>query len=311
MSRSLRPLLAAVLALCALVAATALAACGDDAPTAPGASSSVDPVVLLVDGRPVRLSAVEAVRAEFRLGGGSDERARAEEEAVRRELMRGEAEKVGVSADPAEVEARRDALVAEAGGEEALGAALEQVSITDAQLRSGLEDAVLYQALQDAKFGDLSATAEQARDYYDEHRADFRRAASAHLYSIQVPSRRIADNALGRLRSGRPFAEVARQFSTDGEGKAAGGDMGVVALASLPPSFTDALETTSPGEVAGPVEGPGGWYLLKATDLTRGGVAPFAEVRDDLVAELTRRQRYRALDKWLDAARERATVTRP
>lgn len=311
MSRSLRPVLAAALALCALLTAAALAACGDDGPSGPAASPSADPVVLLVDGRPVRVSAVEAVRAEFRLGGDPDERALAEEEAVRRELMRGEAERVGVSADPAEVEARRDALVEDAGGEGALSAALEQASVTDAQLRSGLADGVLHQALQDAKFEDLSVTAAQARQYYAKHRTAFREAGSAHLYAVQVPSRRIAENALQRLRSGRPFAEVARQFSTDAEGKAAGGDLGVVALASLPSSFTDVLEKASPGEVAGPVEGPGGWYLLKATALTRDRVAPFAEVRDDLVAELTRRKRFRALDAWLDAARERATITRP
>ena len=140
MSRSLRPVLAATLALCALLAAAALAACGDDGPSGPAASPSADPVVLLVDGRPVRLSAVEAVRAEFRLGGDPGGRKLAEEEAVRRELMRGEAERVGVSADPAEVEARRDALVEDAGGEDALSAALEQASVTDAQLRSGLAD---------------------------------------------------------------------------------------------------------------------------------------------------------------------------
>jgi hypothetical protein len=311
MNRIPNLILAALLALCALPAAVAVSACAEGGGDAPEVSKSPDPVVLRVDGRPVRLSAVEAVRAEFRLGGAPDERPRAEKEAVLRELLRREAERLGVVADPAAVESRRDVMVEQAGGEEALSAALEQVPITPAQLRSGLEDGVLHDAVQDARFGDLGATPAQARAYYDKHLESFREQGSLHLYSIRVAAERIAENALERLHSGRPFAEVARQFSTDPEAKAAGGDMGVVALASLPASFRDVLEPAAPDEVVGPVQGPGGWYLLKATDLTKDRVAPFAEVRDDLVAELTRRERFRALEKWLDAAREQASVTRP
>jgi parvulin-like peptidyl-prolyl isomerase len=311
MSRISSLIFAVALALCALLAAAAVSACGDGDRDAPAASESPDPVVLRVDGRPVRLSAVESLRAEFRLGGASDARARAEKEAVRREILRREAERLGVVAEPGEVESRRDVMVEQAGGEDALVASLAQVPITDAQLRSGLEDGVLYQAVQDARFADLSATPAEARAYYEKNRESFREQGSLHLYSIRVAAERIAESALERVGQGRPFAEVARQFSTDPEAKAAGGDMGVVALASLPASFTDALEPASPGEVVGPVQGPGGWYLLKATDVKQDRVAPFAEVRDDLVAELTRQQRFRALGEWLDAARERASVTRP
>lgn len=303
-------LISAALVLCALAASASATACGDGS-DGPAAVASPDPVALFVDGRPVSRSAVEAVRAELRLGGGSGAVSLAEKEAVRRELLRAEAERLGVAADPDEVESRRDTLVEEAGGEEALAASLTQVPITDAQLRSGLADGVLHEAVQNARFADLSATPAEARSYYRKHRESFREQGSLHLYSIRVAAERIAESALERLRAGRPFAEVARQFSTDAEGKAAGGDLGVVALASLPAVFRDALEPAAPGEVTGPVQGPGGWYLLKATDVKEDRVAPFGEVRDDLVAELTRRERFRALEKWIDAARERATVTRP
>jgi hypothetical protein len=310
MSRTSTLIFAAALALCAILA-VAVSACGDGDPDGRAASPSPDPVVLRVDGRPVRLSAVEAVQAELRLGGDSDARASAEKEAVRREILRHEADRLGLAAEPGEVESRRDAMVEQAGGEDALAASLAQVPITDVQLRSGLEDGVLYQAVQDARFADISATPAQARAYYEKNRESFREQGSLHLFSIRVAAERIAASALERLRQGRPFAEVARQFTTDAEAKAAGGDMGVVALASLPAPFTDALEPASPGEVVGPVQGPGGWYLLKATDVKKDRVAPFAEVRDDLVVELTRRERFRALARWLDAARERASVTRP
>ncbi len=273
-------------------------------------SASPDPVVLRVDDRPVRRSAVDAVRAEFRLGGSEDSQARAEREAVRRELVRREAERLDVSADSAEVAARRQAMVDQLGGEQALAAALEQVPMTEEQLVSGITDGVLREAVQDAKYGDLTVNRGAARAYYERHRDRFREAASAHLWSIQVAAERVAETALERLRSGRPFEEVARQFSTDAQSKAAGGDLGTVALASLPTPLRKAVEMTPAGEVTEPVEGPGGWYLLKATDLKKARVTPFREAEARIVEELTRRERFVALDEWLDRQREAATVER-
>ncbi len=311
MNRLQSLVLISLLALCAASAA-ALAACGGDASApAASASASADPVLLLVDGRPVHESDVEAVRAEFRLGGNPASQAGAEKEAVRRELLRREAEQLGLEADPAAVESRRAAMVDQAGGEQALARALKGVPITDDQLRSGLRDGVLHDAVQNAKFQDVNATAADARAYYDRHRAAFRQEGSLHLYAIQVAAEPIAKNAMKRLSDGRPFSEVAHQFTTDAEAKANGGDLGVVDLSSVPASFTDVLKGAKPGEVVGPVQGPGGWYVLKATDMKQAGITPFSEVRDELVGELTRRDRFRALEKWLDAERGRTSVTRP
>jgi peptidyl-prolyl cis-trans isomerase C len=267
--------------------------------------------VLLVDGHPVLRSAVDAVRAEFRLGGTTDTEARAEKEVVRRELVRREAERLGVVADPKQVESRRAAMVDQLGGEQSLVSALERVPMTDEQLRSGLTDGVLREALQDVKYEDVAVTPAAAREYYDAHRTAFRQTASAHVWSIQVAAERIAESALGRLREGRPWDEVARQFSTDPEAKAAGGDMGVVALSSLPTPLRKGVEATRDGQVSKPVQGPGGWYLFKTADRTSGGIAPFSQVEQKILQELTRRKRFAALEAWLDAARGKASVTRP
>ncbi len=227
MSRPRTLLPVVLMALVVALGAAALAACGATSGDATVSSSpSSDPVVLLVDGRPVLRSAVDAVRAEFRLGGTADTEARAEKEVARRELVRKEAERLGVVADPEEVESRRLAMVDQLGGEQGLVSALERVPMTDVQLRSGLTDGVLREALQDAKYEEMAASTAAAREYYAAHRTEFRQTASAHVWSIQVAAERIAESALGRLREGRPWDEVARQFSTDPEAKAAGGTWG-------------------------------------------------------------------------------------
>jgi parvulin-like peptidyl-prolyl isomerase len=294
----------------ALVAAVWLAGCGDSGgPETDGAPS--DPVVLHVNGKALHRSQLDAVRAELRLGGTSDAETRAEKELVRRELIRQEADRLDVAADADQVETRRASMVSQVGGEQALAALLKRIPMTDAQLRSGLHDGVLRDALQDAKYDEIDASRAEARAFFARNRASFRQEGSAHLWAVQVPAERIAESAIHRLKTGHSFAEVARQFSSDPQAKDQGGDMGVVALSSLPEPLSKAIRRTPPGQITDPVQGPGGWYVLKATDLKPTRTRSFAEVEKGLVAELTRRARFKALDAWLDAARERATVTRP
>ena len=312
MIRSRHSVLLALVALLVALAAGWLSACGGSggAAAAP-ASAAPDPVVLYVNDHAVHRSAVDAVRAEFRLGGSPDSVARAEKEAVRRELVREEAARLGVKADPAEVAARRRNMVTQFGGDQALSAALKQVPMTDAQLVSDLGDGVLRQAVQDALFKRLTATSAAAHAYYATHRSEFTRPATVHVWGILVPAEAIAESAIGRLRSGHPFSEVARQFSTDPEAKDQGGDMGVVALSSLPAPMRKAVEDVPSGTVTRPVRGPGGWYVLKATSLTPARTLSFAAVDKLVLSQLTDQLRFKALDRWLDAARARATVTKP
>ena len=292
--------------------AAALAACGGSGGADPSSSPTSDPIVATVDGRPVLQSAVDAVSAEFRLGGNPGSEGKAVKEAVDRELVRREAERLGVVADPADVLRRRKAMAGELGGEAKLKAALEGVPMTDAQLQRDLEDGVLREALQDAKYPSLAATRQAARTYYERNRSDlFGRPASLHLGAILVHAKPIAENALARLRSGRPFEEVARQFTIDPEAKANGGDLGWVLTSSLPAPLRRAAAAAKPGTVSKPVEGPGGWYVLKVLAERAAGVTPFAKVERSLIAELTRRERFKALDAWLASARDKATVTEP
>lgn len=292
------------------LAAAALAACGGSGGASPSSSPASDPVVVTVNGRPVRRSAVDAVRAEFRLGGSSDTEAKAVKEAIVRELVREEAGRLGVVADPADVRHRRTAMAGELGGEAGLEAALKRVPMSDVQLQRDLEDGVLREALQDAKYPRLAATRKTARAYYERHLRDlFVRPASIHLGAILVHAEPIAENALARLRSGRSFEEVAKQFTADPEAKANGGDLGWVLTSSLPAPLRKAAAGTKPGTVSKPVAGPGGWYVLKIIAERPARVTPFAAIERRLIAELTRRERLKTLAAWLASARSKATVT--
>jgi len=297
-----------LVALAAVLAAAGLAACGGGRD---GASGSPDAVVARVDGRAVHQSAVDLARAEARFVGVVDDAGKALDAAIDRELVRAEAERLGLAADEAEVESRVAAVSARLGGDAALKSALEKAAMSAAQFRENLRAGVLREAVQDARFPRVKAGPGAVRRFYDRRRADlFTEPAAVKLGAIVVRNEGIAGNAIKRLRQGRPFAEVSRQFSIDPEIKDASGMLGWIDPRSLPEPLGKAVARLQVGQISAPVAGPGGTWVFKVLARRPQRVAPFAQVRAQIQDGLTGRRRSVALDKWLATARKDALIER-
>jgi len=74
-----------------------------------------------------------------------------------------------------------------------------------------------------------------------------------------------ARQIIDQIRQGGSFTAYARQFS-EASTAAVGGDLGWVRAAQLPEQLTNALQTMTVGQVAGPIEVPGGYSILYLTD---------------------------------------------
>ena len=294
----------------ALLAAFGLASCGHDG-SGDGASSSSDAVVARVDGRDVTRSAVDQLRAEARLTGADAAAGKALDAAIDRALVAAEAQRLGLTADEAEVESRVAAVGAQLGGEAALKSALQKAAMSEAQLRESLRAGVLREAVQDARFPQVKAGPGAARRFYERRRADlFTAPAAAKLGAIVVRNEGIAGNAIKRLRQGRPLDEVSRQFSVDPELKSAGGAMGWIDPRSMPEMLSKAVARLKVGETSGPVPGPGGVWVFRVLARRPQRVTPFAEVRAEIEDGLNGRRRSAALAEWLAAARKDAVIER-
>ncbi len=66
-------------------------------------------------------------------------------------------------------------------------------------------------------------------------------------------------------KGAQPFDYYARQFS-EASTRAVGGDLGWVRAATLPPQLAEATQSMQVGQVAGPIEIPGGYSILYLTD---------------------------------------------
>ncbi|MFZ2163168.1 MAG: peptidylprolyl isomerase [Sideroxyarcus sp.] len=74
-----------------------------------------------------------------------------------------------------------------------------------------------------------------------------------------------AEQALGKLRGGAPFSQIAAGYS-DAQDALKGGELGWRTADRLPPIFAEALLKMKPGEVSEVLRSPNGFHILKLLD---------------------------------------------
>ncbi len=125
---------------------------------------------------------------------------------------------------------------------------------------------------------------------YDDNRAMFVREESRRARHIviglnegddEAAALKRAETVVAEARSGKDFAALARQYSTD-PSKDQGGDLGFVTRQQFEGPIGDALFAMKVGEVSAPVKSQYGYHILKLEEIQPTQERPFAEVRAEL-----------------------------
>ncbi|HJQ20246.1 MAG TPA: peptidyl-prolyl cis-trans isomerase [Gemmatimonadaceae bacterium] len=154
------------------------------------------------------------------------------------------------------------------------------VNITDADLWRAYQDEhdtaqvsfVVFRPTVDSSAA-TSVSDDDARKYFDAHRAEFAGTGHAWLSVLRIPRRiTAADSAATRDRilklraeilGGAKFEDVARRESADSVSGANGGDLGKGARGRFVPEFEKTAYALKPGELSGPVLSPFGYHLIR------------------------------------------------
>lgn len=106
---------------------------------------------------------------------------------------------------------------------------------------------------------------EAIESFYGWNLSDFRSVIHVQLLQQKLAEQE-AEVVLARVEAGEDFAELAREFSSDGSASE-GGDLGFVTdETQFVPEFLDAALALEPGEVSGLVESQYGYHIIKATE---------------------------------------------
>lgn len=167
--------------------------------------------------------------------------------------------------------------------QEALKKGIHQQEDVQAMLVIAEREALVEALLR--HIADERTTDEALQAYYDEHKVQYRKD-EVNLRQIVVQDAATAQTAYDQASApGADFAAIAGELSMDPRAKENGGEIGWVSKREMPPQLTGALEGAAKGAVIGPIEVPGGAYLvLNVVDVRE--LVPFEDVKAEIKPQL-------------------------
>ena len=233
----------------------------DAAPTAKIEDLKADTVVLTINGKTITLGEVIAVRQAL-----PDQYQNLPDEILLGALVQQLADQQ-MLADAAEKAGLEKSPNVELALKNQRRATLADAYMTDAMVKGITEEEV--QKAYEAKF----AKAEPVEEVRASH--------------ILVAEEAKAKDLKKQLDEGADFAKLAAEHGTDGT-KTRGGDLGYFVKEQMVPEFANAAFALEKGAISDPVKSPFGWHLIYVADKRNKPVPPIEQVREQIVAELSK-----------------------
>ncbi len=147
-------------------------------------------------------------------------------------------------------------------------------------------------------------TDERVLLYYRSNSERFNRPERVRLSQILVGDRGSAERAHEELKSGVPFAEVARRLSTE-PAAALGGDQGFLGRDDLPPTFVETIFGLEVGEFSDIVAVDYGFHIFQVTDRRPAEVVPVDQAAVEIREQLRRTESAEIRAQLVEEARGR------
>jgi foldase protein PrsA len=133
---------------------------------------------------------------------------------------------------------------------------------------------------------------------YDKNKAQYGQPETRELHVVVAKDEADAQAARTALEGGATFASVATQYSTDAESKKDGGKLTKVQKGQLESAADEAAFSVGATQIAGPVKGDRGWYVIRVDKVTPGQTVPFDRIKTALKQQLTQTKPQDAVTKW-------------
>lgn len=219
---------------------------------------------------------------------------------ITNKVIEQEAEKQGVKISADAIEEELDAFIESYGGEESFNAALEQSGISLDNFKYDIE---IYLMTKELMSPDIKVTEEDMETYFEENKAEFAQAEEVQASHILVEDEATAKEVLEKVNAGEDFAELAKEYSTDGTAEN-GGDLGFFGTGQMVEPFEKAAFALEIGEVSDIVETEYGFHIIKVTDKQEAKEAVFADHKEEIKEILIEEEMNANYATWLEELKE-------
>ncbi len=248
-------------------------------------SAQDDPVVVIVNGKPITLNEFnflwselpEHTRARYEDEGG---KRKFLDDLIARKLLLQEARKRGLDRSPT-------------------------ILYSAQQFKDNL---LLAEVMRQAVKADVQVSDEELEAYYASHGAVLPapdRIEVSQLISNNLYAARDIKRMLGE---GIAFTTLAKRYSTDEFTRSKGGKLGLYQKGTAPPEVEEAIYKLTPGRIAGPIKTESGFYIVNVTSRKPGNTREILAARERLKQELYAEKRQTQLGVYLSTMRASASI---
>ncbi len=185
--------------------------------------------------------------------------------------------------------------------------ALAAERLTFTEWRKQMKDQLIVQIMRQKEVSaKILITPLDLQNAYDRKRDAYALPERVRIRTVALPATTTATDAADihdRIRSGKTTLEQIAE-----KGATLQDDPGFIDLASLNETIRRAIADLAPGDIAGPIDIDGAFYLVQLAERQEARVRPFDEAAPEIEKEL-RRVEFDRLNKiWLDSLRSKYYV---
>lgn len=223
-------------------------------------------------------------------------------------LAKSYAQKVGITVAPSEIDTRVAEVRKRYPDEFAFRRQLSQENLSFDAWRRGLAVSLTQEKISRRLTQSVREPSDaEMKDYYEDHKKLFNRAARIRLRQVVLEKEGDADRILEELSSGANLGALARKFSIAPEA-AQNGDTGWVEKGTL--EFFDQAFKLQVGARSRVVKSPYGFHIYEVLAKEPDAHLSFAEARARVRALLIEQQGQALYSAWLDEQIRKSSVWR-
>src|SRR3954449_3390781 len=177
---------------------------------------------------------------------------------------------------------------------------LQSSGQTETDLLFRVKLSVLTNKLQQSIVKDKATVSDAAiQDYYNKNKQRFAQPQTRDLQVVLASKKPKADAALKAIKSGTPWAKVAKQYSSDTASKSQGGRLPGVTKGQQEKTFDAAIFSAPKNKVLGPIKTQFGYYVFRVTKITPAKQQSLTQVKATIKNLLQSQQQQKALNDFV------------
>jgi len=314
-----------------LLAIFTVAICLLTGPTWADKTASSDKEIASVNGKPISKSQYERELSVFQKRAAKEGRQLSDadltifkhqllENLIDAELLYQQSQIEGVKVDDQVINKQIDTIKKRFSDEEAYKKALEEMDISEKEIRSEIQRGLAISQLLDTNVRQkITVTEEESKKFYQNNLNMFKQPEQVKASDIlikvapnaeeskKVQARRKIEMVQKKVLQGVDFGLLALKNS-EGPTAQREGDLGYFSRGRMEKSIEDAAFVLNIGEISGIVETKFGYHLIKVTDKKPASTLPYTEVQLKIKQHLKNQKTKAEIQSYIEDLKKSAKI---